>query len=92
MQFAAIADYSVKDGDERHVAKLVAKWKPDFILTLGDNDHPSGLASTIDDNIGRLFGAFIAAYRGRHGSGAPANRFCASVVDHDWYALPSGSM
>ncbi len=90
--FGAISDYGVNDKDERSVADLVRGWSPAFLVTLGDNNYASGLASTIDENIGKYFGDFIGGYKGDHGPGAVTNRFWPSVGNHDWYSLPTGSM
>lgn len=68
------------------VADLVASWKPDFVVTTGDNNYPKGEASTIDANVGKYYAAFIGNYRGSHGPGAAANRFFPVLGNHDWDA------
>jgi hypothetical protein len=50
------------------VADLVKSWNPGFIITTGDNNYPSGAASTIDDNIGRDYHEFIYPYQGSYAS------------------------
>ena len=92
LRFAAIADYGVDDENELSVARLVKGWKPDFLITLGDNNYEAGLASTIDDNIGKYYSEFIGGYAGSYGPGGPTNRFWPCVGNHDWYAQPGGSM
>jgi tartrate-resistant acid phosphatase type 5 len=85
-RFVIIGDYGLSGPDEANVAALVARLKPDFVITTGDNNYPLGEAETIDENIGRYFHEFIAPYRGKFGSGAEHNRFFPSLGNHDWYA------
>ncbi|WP_177204600.1 metallophosphoesterase [Hymenobacter arizonensis] len=84
-RFAAIGDYGHASNSEEQVAELVKSWKPEFVITLGDNNYEQGAASTIDENIGRYYHEFIGAYRGRYGSGAATNRFFPSLGNHDTY-------
>jgi hypothetical protein len=85
-RFAAFGDYGWPDSPGTQlVASLVESWRPDFVITLGDNNYPYGEAATIDDNIGRYYHTFIAGYAGRHGCGAAENRFFPSLGNHDWY-------
>jgi tartrate-resistant acid phosphatase type 5 len=86
-RFVIIGDYGYSGPDEARVAALVARLKPDFVITTGDNNYPYGEAATIDENIGRYFHAFIAPYRGRFGEGAEENRFFPSLGNHDWASL-----
>jgi tartrate-resistant acid phosphatase type 5 len=86
LRFAVIGDYGVDTQPARDVAALVASWRPDFILTTGDNNYPSGAAETIDRHIGALYHPFIAPYRGSYGPGATVNRFFPSLGNHDWLA------
>jgi tartrate-resistant acid phosphatase type 5 len=81
--FAVIGDYGFSGANEAAVASLVASWNPDFIITTGDNNYPSGQASTIDANIGKYYHSFIHPYTGAFGSGAAANRFFPSLGNHD---------
>src|SRR4051812_43202249 len=56
--FAAIGDFGNTQENLKAVsavASLVKSWNPDFIITLGDNNYPSGEAKTIDSNIGRFY-------------------------------------
>jgi tartrate-resistant acid phosphatase type 5 len=85
-RFVVIGDYGLSGPNEANVAALVARLKPDFVITTGDNNYPLGEAETIDENIGRYFHAFIAPYRGKFGAGAKENRFFPSLGNHDWYA------
>ncbi|HKO51813.1 MAG TPA: metallophosphoesterase [Polyangiaceae bacterium] len=84
-RFVIIGDYGDSaGGNEAKVAALVARLKPDFVITTGDNNYLYGEAATIDENIGRYFHAFIAPYRGQFGSGAKENRFFPSLGNHDF--------
>jgi len=51
---------------------------------VGDNNYPDGEASTIDENIGQYFQAYIYPYRGTYGPGAQQNRFFPALGNHDW--------
>ena len=82
--FAAIGDYGNGSTNEGNVARLVKSWRPAFIITLGDNNYPSGKAETIDANIGQFYHEFIHPYVGNFGAGAGSNRFFPSLGNHDW--------
>jgi hypothetical protein len=82
--FAAIGDFGTDCFGTLQVARLVKSWQPQFIITLGDNNYPSGSALTIDRNVGQFYHEFIAPYRGRYGAGAISNRFFPSLGNHDW--------
>jgi hypothetical protein len=84
IRFAVIGDYGRAGQDEADVADLVQSWEPDFIITTGDNNYPSGLTETIDQNIGQYYASFIYPYSGDYGSGATENRFFPSPGNHDW--------
>ncbi|HNB53272.1 MAG TPA: hypothetical protein PK530_15080, partial [Anaerolineales bacterium] len=82
--FAAIGDYGADSAEEDDVAELVFSWNPEIIITLGDNNYPSGSADTIDDNIGQYYAPFIAPYTGAYGPGGEINRFFPVLGNHDW--------
>lgn len=84
VRFAVIGDFGAATPGEAAVAHLVKSWQPDFVITLGDNNYPSGEASTIDVNIGQAYADFIGDYRGKFGPGSPQNRFWPSPGNHDW--------
>ena len=86
VRFAVIGDYGLAGQNEEQVASLVQGWKPDFIISTGDNNYPRGGADTIDANIGQYYAAFIAPYRGRFGPGAARNRFFPALGNHDLHA------
>ena len=83
-RFAVIGDYGDAGEPEADVAALVKSWNPEFIITTGDNNYPSGAAETIDENIGQYYHEFISL-PGTYGEGADTNRFFLSC-NHDWQA------
>jgi tartrate-resistant acid phosphatase type 5 len=83
-RFAAIGDYGAVGDAEQRVAELVLREQPDFVITLGDNNYPTGSADTIDVNIGRFYSSLISPYKGHFGPGAKENRFFPSLGNHDW--------
>src|SRR5437879_4920949 len=84
--FAVIGSYGLAGQPELNVAKLVSSWNPDFVLTVGNNNYPSGAASTIDANIGQYYHTYISPYTGSYGSGAASNMFWPTLGSHDWDA------
>jgi hypothetical protein len=87
IRFAVIGDYGLAGQPAEAVATLVHNWQPDFIITTGDNNYPSGQAETIDENIGQYYAGYIYPYTGNYGPGAEGeNRFFPSLGNHDWDA------
>lgn len=86
VRFAVIGDYGEGNQAAAEVAALVHSWRPDLIITLGDNNYPSGAASTIDDRVGRYYHDYIFPYAGAYGAGAEVNRFFPTLGNHDWIA------
>jgi tartrate-resistant acid phosphatase type 5 len=82
--FAVIGDYGSGSQFEADVAGLVKRWRPDFIITTGDNNYPSGSQETIDAHIGQFYHEFIYPYEGEYGKGADQNRFFPTLGNHDW--------
>ena len=82
--FAVIGDYGSANGYERAVAMLVKSWSPAFIVTVGDNNYPSGASTTIDANVGQYYANFIYPYTGAYSSNATVNRFFPTLGNHDW--------
>jgi tartrate-resistant acid phosphatase type 5 len=70
--------------NELAVSRLVKSWKPEFIITVGDNNYPTNGAETIDFNIGQFYHEFIHPYHGAYGAGASSNRFFPCIGNHDW--------
>jgi tartrate-resistant acid phosphatase type 5 len=85
VKFAVIGDFGLDGPAEADVSALIHGWKPDFIITVGDNNYPSGAASTIDVNIGKYYHDYIFPYVGTYGSGSDINRFFPTLGNHDWY-------
>ncbi|HLP51440.1 MAG TPA: metallophosphoesterase [Chitinophagales bacterium] len=93
--FAVIGDFGEDGPHEEAVAKMVAAWNPQFIITVGDNNYPMGGTSTITDNIGKHYGDFIYnpdAPLDKRCTGKATtdkvNRFFPSPGNHDHYTLP----
>ncbi len=84
-RFAAIGDFGTNTEGEAEVANIVNSWNPEFIITMGDNNYPSGAAETIDLNIGQYYSEYIFPYTGNYGSGADENRFFPSLGNHDYF-------
>ena len=84
-RFAVIGDYGSDNSAEADVAALIHGWQPDLIITVGDNNYPSGAADTIDANIGKYYHDYIFPYSGTYGSGAESNHFFPTLGNHDWY-------
>jgi tartrate-resistant acid phosphatase type 5 len=86
VRFAVIGDYGWSGTAEAEVAALVKSWEPDIILTVGDNNYPSGERATIDENIGQYYHDYIYPYTGSYGAGSDKNRFFPSLGNHDFYS------
>ena len=92
VRLAIIGDYGVDNASERAVADLVHSWKPDAIVTTGDNNYPAGATNTIDKNIGKYYADYIAPYSGTYTTtvvsgvavDAGKNRFYPVLGNHDW--------
>lgn len=85
--FAVIGDYGMAGAGLDDVAALVKGWDPSFILTTGDNNYPSGDASTIDNANGK-FREYIYPYKGSTPlesgkADAKENRFWPTLGNHD---------
>ena len=84
IRFAVIGDYGTGGDYARNVADMIKSWGTQFIVTVGDNNYPSGEAETIDDNIGQFYHSYIGNYRGDYGDGSAMNNFYPSLGNHDW--------
>ena len=91
--FAVIGDYGRNTIQEDSVAKMVKSWKPDFIITMGDNNYLTGSAKTIKNNVGKYYGDYIYNPDAKpewQCNGAAAqqkqNRFFPAPGNHDNYA------
>ena len=85
VKFAVIGDFGLDGVAEADVATLIHSWQPDIIITVGDDNYPSGAADTIDANIGKYYHDYIFPYIGTYGPGADVNRFFPTLGNHDWY-------
>lgn len=74
---AIIGDYGTGATIETRVANRVHSWNPDLVLTVGDNNYPSGARSTINKNIVRDYGRYISP-------DPTENRFYPSLGNHDY--------
>lgn len=90
LRIAVIGDFGGDTPEEAQVAALVTGFKPDLVVTVGDNNYPEGAAETIDANIGKHYAKFIAPYRGAFGPGGAVNRFFPTLGNHDWRG-PAGA-
>lgn len=91
--FAFIGDYGDSGNKARKVATMVKDWKPEFIITSGDNNYGGGRLSTIKDNISQYYSNYIYnpdAPQGYRCTGiadrAEENRFFPSPGNHDYDA------
>lgn len=83
-RFAVIGDYGSGDYNERRVAELVKSWKPDFIITTGDNNYSEGSFASMDTCIGQFYSEYIYPYNGSFKQGDVSyNRFFPSLGNHD---------
>lgn len=85
VRLVVMGDYGWSGPAEQQTSELVHSLHPDFIVTTGDNNYPSGGADTIDQNIGQYFSDFIYPYQGAYGNGARTNKFYPVLGNHDWY-------
>lgn len=83
-RIAVIGDYGFASAPLAEVARLVHGWRPEYVVTTGDNNYDDGAASTIDRNVGQYFARYIGDYRGKYGPGARKNRFFPVLGNHDW--------
>ena len=86
LRFVAIGDYGTTSAGSFAVAALVHALAPFHVITLGDNNYPSGGGGTIDQNIGQHYHDYIHPYAGSFGAGAAVKRFFPSLGNHDWLA------
>jgi tartrate-resistant acid phosphatase type 5 len=84
VRYVVMGDYGWAGPAEQRVAEMVNALEPDYVLTTGDNNYPSGSAATIDQNIGQYFADFIFPYQGSFRSRSTSNRFFPVLGNHDW--------
>ena len=83
-RFGVIGDFGLAGEASQQVSDLVKSWKPDYVISVGDNNYPDGKAATMDANVGQYYHEFIAPYKGSYGPGAATNRFFPVLGNHDW--------
>lgn len=88
VHFAIIGDFGASGLPERQVADLVHSWQPEFVVSLGDNNYPNGGQATLDENVGKYYGTYIALKKGAHSAypTSPEQRFFPCLGNHDWRA------
>lgn len=85
IRFAVIGDFGGDNDSEAAVAAMIESTiKPDFIVTVGDNNYLQNTVEGFDASVGRYFSAYIGNYTGVHGPGAATNRFWPVIGNHDW--------
>ena len=89
--FAIIGDYGMGNDNELAVAKLVASWNPQFVITTGDDYYtPAGDSGTgrYDASTGAYYGQWlkdISTTGTRYPVGtASVNAFFPSLGNHDY--------
>ncbi len=78
VRFAVIGDYGDDSQPEADVATRVESWRPDFVITLGDNNYDVGASETITAHVLNYYGRFII-------DDPFTTRFFPSLGNHDWY-------
>jgi hypothetical protein len=73
IRFAVIGDYGEHGDSLASVVASIRSWRPDFIITVGDNNYVEGEAETLESNVGFYFGDYIET-----------GRFFPSLGNHDW--------
>ena len=85
IKFAVIGDFGGNNETEAAVAAMIESTiKPDFIVTVGDNNYLQNTVEGFDASVGRYFSSYIGNYNGAHGPGAATNRFWPVIGNHDW--------
>ena len=83
--FAVIGDYGADSAEEAAVAGLITNvLKPEFIVTVGDNNYGAHTQAGYDAAIGQYYSQYIGSYTGQYGPGSPVNRFWPALGNHDW--------
>lgn len=90
LKFAIIGDFGSETtgggANEAKVSTMVKSWKPEFVITTGDNNYPNGEADTLDQNVGKQYRDFIYGYKGKFfpTDKPDVNRFFPALGNHDW--------
>jgi tartrate-resistant acid phosphatase type 5 len=73
-KFAVIGDYGTIDQNQANVANLVKSWRPNYIITTGDNLHVN--RRTFEEAVGWYYGDYKT-------NDTMTNRFFAVYGNHD---------
>jgi hypothetical protein len=84
IRLGIIGDFGEGTRGEADVAEMIDRWQVDYIVTVGDNNYPDGVASTMDKNVGQNYHSYVHPYHGSYGTGAAENRFFPALGNHDW--------
>ena len=83
--FVVIGDFGCGSPDQEAVVAMIKeKLKPDFIVTVGDNNYSTLTLDGYDAVVGKYFHEYIGEYEGKHGKGSPEHRFFPAIGNHDW--------
>jgi len=84
--FAVIGDFGNDSDNQAAVVNMIkSTLKPDFIVTVGDNNYGALTHEGYDLAVGKYFHEFIGNYTGEHGQGAAENKFFPAIGNHDWH-------
>ena len=98
--FAVVGDFGSGNRHETAVASMITSWRPDFVLTVGDNAYPLGSPELLDRDI---FGPYAAVMResawfpalGNHdvkaNGGKPELDAFHSLGNERWYRFTWGN-
>jgi hypothetical protein len=98
--FAVVGDFGSGNRNATAVASMIESWRPDFVLTVGDNAYPLGAAALLDRDI---FGPYARVMRasawfpalGNHdveaNGGKPELRAFHSLGNERWYRFTWGN-
>jgi hypothetical protein len=98
--FAVVGDFGSGNSNEAAVVSMIESWRPDFVLTVGDNAYPLGSAALLDRDI---FGPYAAIMResawfpalGNHDvkadNGKPELEAFHSLGNERWYRFTWGN-
>ncbi len=83
-RFAVIGDIAGMTKNTEKVSEMVRNWRPNFIITLGDNFY-NNLGHDPDTSVGQYYSKYMYPYTGAYPqSPVNYNRFYSSVGGHDW--------
>jgi tartrate-resistant acid phosphatase type 5 len=90
-QFAIIGDMGVRSAGQLYVANQFKRWKPDFVVALGDIAYNGDSTTSYDSKVGRYYWEYLHPYTGQYTQSVgvtvtPAgfNRFWPVPGNHDW--------